>query len=303
MEISPIAPLTRPARLILPYSALGLAGGWMIADFFRVGALQVDAGLRPALTMGTPLAAAALGLALSPAVRWPAWKALLVSGVGIVAAGVTTGALIGVMMWSRYGLADGAASGLGCALALLPAFGAVLAAARRVGRAREGSLLDASDRRAVWLAAAAAVAFGSIAVVVGWPVPGAGPRPGLGISRSLGVLALSVITAILLQDLAGLFRVRSATASLRIMRPCDPAAPDALWAGERLDLGVGNEMAARVVPAATAYREIERVDKVIQGDPAAARRAFGRSIACGVAALALAVTAIAAADASGALFD
>jgi hypothetical protein len=264
----------------------------MLGDFFRVGALSVDAGLRPALATVTPIAAVVLGLALAPALRWPGWKAALVSCAGVLSTGLIAGALIGVLTWSRYGLADGAATGFCCATAFLPAFGAILAAARRVGRAREGSLLHASDRRAVWLPAATAVALGTLAAIPEWTAFPIAFRPSLELSRALGLLALAAIAALLIGDIAGLARARRAAHDLRTMRACDPESPDLPWAGDRLDLGLGDRAAVHVIPANGPYRELDRVIKVIRGDARAASHALGWSVARGAIALAVASTVV-----------
>ncbi len=287
-----LQPPPRPVHLALPCAAVGLAGGWMIADFFRAGALHVDAGLRPALAAITPVLALALGLSLAPALRWPRWKALLAAVIAVPSAGLTGGALVGVLTWSHYGLADGAASGLWCAIAFLPAFLAVLAAARRIGRAREGSLLHAADRRAVWLAAATAIALGTLAAIPEWTIfPGAlpgGARPSLAVSRGLGLSAVAAIACILVRDLAGLLRARRAAAELETMRPCDPYSPELPWAGERLDLGIGERAAVHAIPSTGPYRATDRIVKVIRGDAAAANRALAWSVARGAVALAVA---------------
>ena len=154
-----------PIQLAAPFGAIGLAGGWMTADFFRAGTFGIDAGFRPLLVVLTPMVAASLGLVVTGRGEdsW-ARAASLVAGT-VVAAGTFCGALVGFMLWPPQGLIEGAGNGLLCALAFLPAFWMVLAAARAVGRARPGSLVDASDRRGVWLATATAIALGDLAAI------------------------------------------------------------------------------------------------------------------------------------------
>lgn len=281
-----------PARrhLALPYAVLGAAGGWMAADFFRVGALRhMDAGLRPALMTITPLVALILGLLLHPVTRWSGWRAALATASGVLSAGLVAGAFVGVMTWSKYGLGEGAASGFWCGAAFLPGFAAVLWAARRVGRARPGSLVDGADRRAVWVAAAAAIALGTLAALPDWTILPGMSRPSLSISRALGAAAATAIAALLLCDGVGLLRAWRAQGELKQMRPCAPDEPGLSWARRQLDLGLGYEAAASVMPAAGIYREHDRVLKVIRGDAGAASRALLGSVGVGAAALACAV--------------
>jgi len=286
----PSSPL-RP-HIALPYAVLGAAGGWMAADFFRVGVLSLDAGLRPALLAVTPLAALVLGLLLNPITRWPRGRAAFATVVGVLGAGLTAGGLVGVLIWSRHGVGEGAASGFWCAAAFLPGFAAVLAAARRVGRARPGSLVDGADRRAIWLAVAAAVALGTLAALPDWYVFPGSARPSLAVSRSLGVVAVALIAAVLLRDLVALARALRATREIRSMRSCAPDDPNLSWARRQLDLGVGHEAAAAVIPAAGVYREHDRVLQVIRGNPEHAGRAMRGAVAWGAAALACGVACL-----------
>ncbi|UQA63146.1 hypothetical protein [Polyangium aurulentum] len=289
-------------HLALPYAVLGAAGGWMIADFFRVGALQVDAGLRPALLAVTPLFALVLGLFIHPTTRWPRRApAFLAAGASVLTAGLAAGGLVGVLVWSRWGVGEGAASGFWCAAAFLPAFAMILAAVRRVGRARRGSLVDRADRRAVWLAVATAVALGTLAALPDWTAFPTGIRPSLEVSRTLGLVAVAAIAALAIGDAAGLVRAWLASRDVRAMRPCAPDDPSLVWARRYVDLGLGDEARASVLSAAGFYREHDKVLSVVRGDPSASRRALAGAVASGMVALAIGASCVLATAARPAL--
>jgi hypothetical protein len=273
--------------LLLPFTVIGAVGGWMAADFFRVGALKVmDAGLRPAFVVVTPLCALLLALLVGPTVRWPrAFSAFGAATVGVLSAGLVGGGLIGVLRWSRWGLGEGAATGVVCALGFLPAFALVLAAARRVGRARPGSLVDRADRRAVWVAVASSVALGTVAALPDWNVFPTGVRPSLELSRNLGLAAFAVLFTLWLVDAIALFRAFRVERQIHAMRPAAADDPRLVWSPKKLDLGVGEETLASVLSAAVVYREHDRVLSVIRGNPHEARRALLGTFAVGFTAM------------------
>jgi len=278
---------SRRLGLLLPFTVIGAAGGWMAADFFRVGALKmVDSGLRPTIVVVTPLCALLLALLIQPTVRWPrAFAAFTAACVGVLSAGLVGGALIGVLRWSRWGLGEGAATGFACSLAFLPAFGLVLAAVRRVGRARPGSLVDRADRRAVWVAVACSVTLGTLAALPNWNVFPTDVRPSLELSRNLGLGAFAVLFALCLGDAFALFRAFRVERQVQVMRPANPDDPRLVWSPRKLDLGVGEETLASVLSAAAVYRENDRVLSVIRGNPYEARRLLFGTFAMGLAAL------------------
>ena len=277
----------RVPRLSFPFAVLGAVGGWMAADFFRVGALHLlDAGLRPAFVVVTPLCALLLGVLVQPTVHWPRpLAAFFAATVGVLSAGLMGGALIGVMRWSRWGLGEGAATGFVCALGFLPAFALVLAAARRVGRARPGSLVDRADRRAVWLAVAVSVALGTLAALPDWNVFPTGVRPSLEVSRTFGLAAVAAIVALCLGDAVALVRALRVERLLPAMRAASGDDPRVAWSPRKLDLGLGEETRASVLSAAVVYREHDRVLSVVRGNPRDARRALLGAFACGLLAL------------------
>lgn len=273
--------------LLLPFTVIGAVGGWMAADFFRVGALQaMDRGLRPAFVVVTPLCALLLALLVQPTVRWPrAFAAFSAASVGVLSAGLVGGALIGVLRWSRWGLGEGAATGFVCSLAFLPAFGLVLAAARRVGRARPGSIVDRADRRVVWVAVASSIALGTLAALPNWLVFPTDFHPSLEVSRNLGLAAFTMLIGLWLGNAFALlrtFRVERQTDAMRLANPDDPRL---VWSPHKLDLGIGEETRASVLAAGNPYRDYDHVLSVIRGNPMEARRALFGTFAMSLAAL------------------
>jgi type III secretory pathway component EscS len=274
-------------RLLLPFTVIGAVGGWMAADFFRFGAIKMgDNGLRLAFVVVTPLCALLLALLVQPTVRWPrALRAFSAASIGVLSAGLVGGALVGVLLWSRWGIVFGAVMGFFCSLAFLPAFGLVLAAARRVGRARPGSLVDRADRRAVWVAVASSVTLGTIAALPDWDISPIGIHPSVEVSRDLGIAAYTVLIALWLGDAFALFRAVRVERQTHAMRQANPDDPRLISSPHKLDLGVGEETVASVLSPAVPYREYGRVLSVIRGNPLEARRALFGTFAMGLAAL------------------
>jgi hypothetical protein len=168
------APLERPASLLAPFALMGAVGGWL-AGYHFLKAWPIPAadatlleGLALLVTAG---AGAILGRTVSrvadrdhPADSMVALTiaTLLLLGIGGALVGGLYAAFGGEMLVGEAprgvpivetGL-FGLFHGLAYALMFLPAFMVVLVVALRVGRARAGSLVDAADRRAVWLATA-----------------------------------------------------------------------------------------------------------------------------------------------------
>lgn len=290
--------MARSTSLPLPFALVGLAGGWLTADLFRIG--DGDEWVRAVLAVVTAVNAGLLGRILERVSRsWPAWQASLIWPAAILLAGVVNGAMIGGpaagLRHVGDGLAIGAVVGGFCALPFVPALGLVEIAARRVGRAREGSIVDAMDRRRVWLATLAPIGVGTLAALPRWHHPHASPLPTAPVTFALGIAVAAAIAALLLRDARDLIGVRAAQRQLAEMRPRDPRAPDAYVRGMRLiDFGLGEESAEQVKQAGVVYREVDRVLAVFRGSPREARRALGRSIALGAVALALTVGAVTA---------
>jgi hypothetical protein len=266
----------------------------MTADFFRVGAFGVDGKLRPALVVVVPLFALILGLALQPTTRWPSHaRALFMAAGAVLSAGLVAGGLVGVLAWSHYGIGEGAASGFWCGAAFLPGMLAILAATRRVGRARAGSLVDRADRRAVWLAVFTTIALGTLAALPDWQIfPFMPFHPSVEGSRNLGYAALAMIMALLLGDVVDLLRAWRASVHLAAMRSCAPDDPALIWSPRKLDLGLGEAAAASVLAGPGLYRDRDRITHVVRGDARAARRALYGAVAAGLVALSVGMASL-----------
>jgi hypothetical protein len=282
---------------------MGFAGSFVVSDYFRVGALYLDGGVRPLLMLLMTALGAGLGLGLTAAARLPLRRALAFGAGGVLGAGFAGGALVGVVKWARYGPESGALSGLGCSIAFLPAVGALLLATRSIGRAREGSLVDGADRRAVWSAALVSIALGTAATMEGQSVFEDDPRTSLDIALGVGALALLGAAALWVKDVRGFWVARRAVIDRAVMRARNPDAPDPR--GQQLDLGLGEETFERVAPGAGVYRETPFVIEVVRGDALAARRALERAVIRGAAGILIGaiVVGVAAHTAGDALFD
>lgn len=290
---SPMSP-EPSAMLTLPFGAIGLSGGWLTADMCYMPGSEV----RWLLGIVTPLSAATLGAFLSARIGGRSGEALrlgaqaderirswsrqdpLVAGLlvlgAIVLAGMANGALIGMMLLPPVGAILGAICGAIWALPFIPALGLVLRAASRVGRARAGSIVAASDRRAVWTATATVIAVAGLAGRASYPHTVA---PDL-ILAAAGISCV-VLAAMFVADAAALTRVLK-------MPPAELAAEEAgaamgltaeelaargsadHGAGRRhareIDLGLGDELRVEVVSPTHAYRGVQQIARMVRGD-------------------------------------
>jgi hypothetical protein len=294
VDMSKTLPAPRP-HLAIPFVVLGVAGSLMAVDFFRIGSFGSDVSLKRTLLFLVPIFSLVVAFLVQPATRWPRFgKALLAATASVLSAGLVAGALIGVLVWSQWGLGEGAMSGFWCGVAFLPGFAAVLAAVRRVGRARPGSIVDRADRRAVWLAVVTTIALGTIAALPAWnvmpPVYYYSPYPET--SQVLGFGALAVLVALLLGDTVGLARALRAGRQLETMRPCHPDDPALIWSPRQLDLGIGDEAAAAVIAGPGLYRDRDRMTHVVRGNAVAARGALLGSVALSIIALSISAACV-----------
>ncbi len=306
------------ARLVLPFTVVGGAAGWLSAGFLQNPFLAViEPGYR-GLAAGVAAASGALvGLALtrwsdarremsSPSAalreaRYPrfdrskgAMWARLAAAVGM--AGAFTGAVVagaqsrpnptlGVTLEGDLGI--GVVNGLLAGLAFLPVCALVFAAAQRAERARLGSLVAASDHRAVWGILLTALAAMASVAALDWPFVGRAffeevEMPGVGV----GVIAVAelAIVSVLLADARALGRVRrSGALEAREEGP----ALDA-HAAKRVDLGLGEGLRVELATAGpAAYRSRERATALVVGDVTEARAALHRALLRGGVGLAV----------------
>ena len=299
-----MAEASRFPHLALPFAIVGAAGGWLSASLVSNPLVQ---RFRWDLEVEATLVAAAFaGLAGALLTRWcrrdplayvldpsdseaaprPATDRWPLQALVVLAAGTLTGAIVASALDVYNGLWFGALAGLGCAAAFVPVCLAVIAAARRARRARLGSLVSDSDRRAVWGILATALSVATLEALPAWPAAAAGegsaPVPA---AVMLGAAAL-VIAGILVADGLGLRRARRELAPGLVARdPTSLASTDV--EAPRLDLGLGDDLAARIARTAAAYRGRDRTLALVQGDPEQAISAFRRALARGGACLSI----------------
>jgi hypothetical protein len=266
---------------------MGLAGAWLTADYYAVGLDAHDADVRAALTLVVPPTCAVLGLIVSARAiaqrRWLVWG---VATAGTLVAGAAIGIGLAVFFQESRVIREGMIPGLVTAHLFLPAVVAAMYLARRVGRARAGSLVDESDRRGSWLVVATAVAAAQVAVAHGDPGPW-NHQPVT--SFALGVLAIGSLATMAWFDLAAYMEAQRAMLALVGMRP--RAADATTGCPDVLDLGLGDEEHEELEQGGSAYRTNERPQRIVRGDSATAfealRRALVRSFTCLIAAIVL----------------
>jgi hypothetical protein len=275
--------------LALPFAVLGLGGALVAGDFFRVGCFRSDDRLAVLLIAAPPFAAAVLGHLLSQRTnRGPLaglWVACILGTCG-VAAGV--GAFVGLACWSVQGVGMGAANGLACGAVFSLGFAVVLAWNRRTGRARPGSLVEASDRRTVLAAIAAVLAIATTAAELRasvYPVCTVGPPT---TSPIVAVLAVATLTLLVLWQAARAWLASRDVA--RVWQTFDGAIPAGLRC---VDYGVGDELRGEIVGAQRPYRDGGSAVRLLRGDAAQGRRVLVQALTQEAALLGVALVALA----------
>jgi hypothetical protein len=284
--------------LALPFLVVGAAAGWISAGFLANPFLGITEGGDQALAAAVAAAVAGLvGYALS---RWcderMAWHPPRITwmrlALNVVAGGAAAGGIVAMIEYATpVAILAGACNGGLSGVAFLPVCALVFAAAKRAERARHGSLVAGSDRRAVWGILATALAAATAVAALDWPFVGGlyfcevdAPKVALSMLAAAGL----VIAGILVADAVALRSVRTAGLEAR-----DHDAAPSADAARRLDLGLGEGLLVALAQAgAAAYRSRERATALVVGDPALARAALRRALARG--AVGLGVVALAA---------
>jgi hypothetical protein len=166
----------------------------------------------------------------------------------------------------------------------------VLHAALAAERARLGSLVAFSDRRAVWGMLAAAAALVSLAALPELPAW----RGGTVSFPWLSALAAAGAFVVVYQEAK---RNRQALASLEtVLEKARPRDDDRVPHADvpHVDLGLGNQMHSQVTAEGALYRAADREVGLIVGDPTEARSALARTNRWANARLALTVLVLAA---------
>lgn len=267
--------------LLPPFAFLGLIGGWLAADIFRVG---MSDSIRWLLLVFTPLVSGGLGRFLSPRLRsGPLTLSLSLVGA-ILAAGAINGVLIGFFAAAPMGAVVGLIAGLICAIPFVPALSAVAFVARRIGRARLGSIVDRADRRAVFCATLVVASLASVLTPTGALGPGR-----VNIFRPLAAVAFALI--LLAIDIGALVRacaaLKQSIAVTLADTPLAPAPEKRARGATIVDFGLGDEEVEEVAHEGAVYREQKRTLRVFRGSAAQAQDALAWMIAADVTALVL----------------
>ncbi len=246
-------------HLALPLGLLGLVGSLLLLDLFGLSEGYRDGAARAPLTFFMPLAGGLLGLALSArAVRSRAWATWVVVFAGTELCAMVVGAIGAKALWQGqlgWGMSSGALAGLG----FMPFIAAIALTARRVGRARAGSLLDEVDRMAPWLIIATGVCVAQLPVVYSARVI---YRIDPDTSAALGLLAFGAIVIMATMNVRALRSAQTLCVELATMRPRD--AGNALPCEEQIDLGIGDEE-HEDVGKSQGFRANQRPTRVLRG--------------------------------------
>jgi hypothetical protein len=299
-----MADASRFPHLALPFAIVGAAGGWLSAGLVATPLLQraernqgtaavLSAGL--AALMGVVIRSWCLGRPEAFRFDTPEpepepdrarsdvwWR----HAAAVLAAGTLSGVGVAVVCRAYGGAKMGAAGGLACALAFVPVCLAVIAAARRAQRARLGSLVAGSDRRAVWGILATALAVATLEAAPDWPAAAAGISPAPWAATGMLGAAALVIAAVLAVDLRARRRAREALREglvpqdAREVEAADTRIP-------RLDLGLGDDIGAQIARTSAAYRGRDRTVALVRGDADQALATLGRAARRGALGLAV----------------
>jgi hypothetical protein len=266
---------------VVPFAALGLLGGILTATFFD--ALGSSIGR---LVMGvTPITAGLLGAAVGAVRRrWAVATILL----GMIA-GVLNGTVIGLIeSASGHHIVEmgfGAWLGVWCAPGFLPPLVVIAWAARRVGRARLGSLIDGIDRRAVWCAVAWTAVACTLWLRLSGSVSGTQLSQRLVIVGGIGAAALLYLLWNLGRDLTALARAEEAVRLASLLKNVVPAPAEAARSRHYVDLGLGDEQHHQIDDG-TLYRTAPSIQLVLAGSPAEAKRVTRRAVIADAAGIA-----------------
>ena len=311
-----MVPRSNVPSLIAPFTLVGAAAGWLTAAFLGNPLILVgERGVEPLMTVAAAVVAGIVGAALT---RWCAappedltpkeddydqsprrsfrlgiWPRLVLSVMagGALVGGSVTAAVDGDLRYVPQSMGLGAI----CSLAFVPVCALVLAAARRADRARLGSLVAGSDRRAVWGIRVRALALTAGASVIDWPFTtvigsfGHLPAPWPAIAMLLASAAL--LAFVLHADRTALRQVLGAAATVEINQQ---GTSENVAGVPRLDLGLGDEVHAEFAQGSADYRTRARPTALLLGSRAEAVAALRSAIRRSVAGLVLAAVVLGA---------
>ncbi|MBK8252772.1 MAG: hypothetical protein IPK82_08905 [Polyangiaceae bacterium] len=285
--------------LSIPFFFVGGAAGWLSAGLIRQPFIYSE----PEYTRLTAAALAAVGGAAIGFVlrRWylrelNTLRALLVEDEAaslpvyaknhwIRAACLTipVGAIIAWVFTSLYpGEFDSDRSlplGAIYSLPFIPVLVAVLSAASRSMRARNGSIVSGSDARSIWSILFTALSIATLEGLPDWPAPRGWPLYGPAPLVAMLLTATAIVSFVLIADIAALRKANN------VIKQTELVSNDiALYTDDLnvVDLGLGQSFLAQIKKAPAAYRQYDRALKFIQGDPGTALGALRKAIRRGV---------------------
>lgn len=303
-----MADASRFPHLALPFAITGAAAGWLSAGIVQHPIVHAASSEHRLMTAGL---AAGLGAVAGWLIRrWCvrkqyAWEEgpldpneRLASDSWLRHAPVllTAGAVAGGFHAAVSRLCDveiGILGGVLFTLPFVPVCAAVLAAARRAQRARLGSLVAGSDRRAVWQILAIALLVCSLGALPDWPAPHTEPVDARVVTSWVLVAVIPFLAVALAADLLASRRARRAVAPGLTPRDLVHSLEED-DAVVRTDLGLGDAVHAQVARQGAVYRARERLLGLVQGDPERALGALRRAVRRGGLGLGIACVVCAA---------
>ncbi len=263
----------RTPGLTLPFMLVGMSAGWLCVGFLSHPTVDYLPDRPQAFAAAIAgLAGAIVGALVTRSCRpreADAWRSRMSPSARMVLtvpiAGAVSGAIVGLDIWPRAQAAvAGALTGAGCAVVFLPICAVVLAAARRAARARLGTIVAATDHRAVWRTLAGCVALASLLAAPDWSAAANGVERAPAVGGGVALAAALIVAACLLADVAAVLRVAGLVARGASMEERQGLA-DTEAAVPRVDLGLGDDVRAEVARGAAAYRATDRAVTLLVG--------------------------------------
>jgi hypothetical protein len=260
--------------LALVAASLGFVGSVLIASVV-LGSREV--GVSTLFVVCTTVVASQLGRFAARHIE----DATVFAGATVVA-GMANGTLLALVAAVMVGgsaafalLLFGAVFGGGCALPFMPALLVAFHTSRRVGRSRDGSLLDAADRRAPWMATSITVLLIGTLAVSHWPEALNAPVFLCLFVAMLAALAYGV------RSVSDWQRARAFDADIDNSVPCDGCTPEVAGGAEAIDFGVGDDE-RECHHRGDAYRAGTRAVRRFKGDRQAAHEILTRDLVFGM---------------------
>jgi hypothetical protein len=285
-----MADASRFPRLAVPFAIVGAAAGWLSASLCGSPPLAFPVS-RPITAACAAVMGALVGALLrrfavgrrywyeladpDPSQR-PRTDAWWVHVPVLLNAGAVTGVVVRWLEDDRWDVTLWALSGALCTAAFVPTCLAVLAAGRRAQRARLGSIVAGSDRRAVWAIVATLLAVMTLEELPGW-LAGSPDWPAPVVVAGLLVSSAGVLLRVLRADERARREARAVLAAGLSVHERD-------WKDEadahlpEVDLGLGEQVLAHSAPGGAPYRDRGRTLSLVRGSPEAARAALARAV-------------------------